>query len=57
MEKKGKLRELSYGEQKKPTVFDRFGVYLSSRRMRKELVTSALIQNPGTLIDLGGGIT
>lgn len=55
MEKKGKLREASYGENTTPTVFDRFGVYLSSRRMRKELVKPELPKGKKTLIDLGGG--
>ena len=51
----GKIRKASYGERNKVTVFDRFGVYLSSRRMKKELVQKVSHKKRLRLIDLGGG--
>lgn len=54
-----KTREVSYGQCNKPTIFDRFGVYLSSKRLMKELVKGT--PPPGVqskyskLIDLGAG--
>jgi hypothetical protein len=31
------IRSISWGQNSKFTIFDRFGVYLSSRRLKREL--------------------
>jgi SAM-dependent methyltransferase len=48
------MRSTSYGQNNKPTIFDRFGIYLSSRRLIKELVNTPN-QITGKLLDLGAG--
>jgi len=51
---KVRMRTTSYGQNNKPTIFDRFGIYLSSRRLIKELVKTTN-QITGKLLDLGAG--
>jgi len=48
------MRSTSFGQNNKPTVFDSFGVYLSSRRLVKELRNICTL-SPKKLLDLGAG--
>lgn len=49
------MRSTSYGQDNKPTIFDRFGVYLSSRRLVKELGNITTPPPPRKLLDIGAG--